>query len=340
MGRVETPRSLVDQTPKENFARGLLQVDIPQLGTPVRGKVRDNWIVDSDFRVMVTTDRQSAYDRLICTVPGKGQVLNLLSEFWFRQTQDIIPNHAIAVPHSNVLLAREAKATLPVEVVLRRYMAKSSTTTSVYHNYADLGRRNIYGIRFPEGLLPNQEFPKGTILTPTTKAAIGHDEELTDGGAAEVVDSMLGDGVWEQAKTAAFALFERARKLCMDKGLILVDTKYEFGLDRGGNLMLIDEVHTPDSSRFWLAETYQERFNKGETPDTFDKEILRRWLAEQGFKGDGPVPRVDPSIIDAMEKAYIVPYIMITEKNLPKTFDSPSEIAETTYKAVTTLIRG
>lgn len=338
--KVEVSTSALESAPKENFAGGLLQVDIPKLGTPVRGKVRDNWVVDSDFRVIVTTDRQSAYDRLICTVPGKGQVLNLLSEFWFRQTQDIIANHVIAVPHPNVLLARQAQKTLPVEVVLRRYMAKSSTLTSVYHNYADLGRRNIYGIDFPEGLQPNQEFPMGTILTPTTKAETGHDQELTDGEALEIVDGKLGDGIWEQAKKASLAVFERARKLCLDKGLILVDTKYEFGLDRDGKLMLIDEVHTPDSSRFWLGETYQDRFEKCETPDTFDKEILRRWLAEQGFKGDGPVPKVDSAIIGAMEKAYVVPYIMITERNLPPVSSSPSEVNQAAYQCVKTLIRG
>lgn len=316
-------------TPTENFSGGLLQVDLPELGQPIRGKVRDIWIVgegDSQTRVMVTTDRQSAYDRLICTVPGKGQVLNLTSAYWFDQTKDIVENHMVAVPHPNVLIAKQAESTLPVEVVLRRYMAKSSTTTSVYHNYTDLGRREIYGMQFPEGLRANQEFPMGTVLTPTTKAQTGHDEELTDEEAREIVDEKLGGGVWNKAKDAAFAVFERARKLCLEKGLILVDTKYEFGLDKDGNLMLIDEIHTPDSSRFWLAQSYEEKFSEGKTPDTFDKEILRRWLAEKGFKGDGPVPIVDPEIIDAMAKAYTVPFTMITGKELPSEPFDPQEI--------------
>ena len=320
-------------TPKENFAGGLLQVDLPELGQPIRGKVRDIWVVGQQ-RVMVTTDRQSAYDRLICTVPGKGQVLNLKSAYWFDQTKDIVENHMISVPHPNVLIAKQAKATLPVEVVLRRYIAKSSTSTSVYHNYTDLGRREIYGIEFPEGLRANQEFPSGTILTPTTKAEKGHDEELTDGQARGIVDGKLGDGVWDKAKDAALAVFERARKDCLEKGLILVDTKYEFGIDIDGNLMLIDEIHTPDSSRFWLAQTYEEKFSEGKTPDTFDKEILRRWLAEHGFKGDGPVPVVDPEIIDAMAKAYTVPFTMITGKELPPQPFDLSKIREAIRSSV------
>lgn len=301
----------------ENFERGLYQMDIPELGVPIRGKVRDIWTVGEDFRLMVTTDRQSAYDRHICTVPGKGRVLNLLSAYWFENTQDIVPNHMVAVPHPNVLFAQQAPATLPVEIVLRRFMAKSSTTTSVYYNYAGRERRKIYGIDFPDGLQPNQEFPMGTILTPTTKAETGHDQELTDAQAGEIVDRRLGNGTWNRAKTAAQAIFERARIHCLARGLILVDTKYEFGLDRAGNLMLIDEIHTPDSSRFWLAETYEEKFREGKNPDTFDKEILRRWLAEKGFKGDGPVPKVDSEIIDRMAEAYTVPYKMITGRDLP-----------------------
>lgn len=330
----------IPETPIENFARGLIQVEIPELGAPIRGKVRDSWIVDEEakFRLMVTTDRQSAYDRHICTVPGKGQVLNLLSAYWFEHTQDIVPNHMIAVPHPNVLFARQAQVTLPVEVVLRRYMAKSSTTTSVYHNYADRGRRDIYGIEFPEGLQPNQEFPMGTILTPTTKVETGHDRELTDDQACKIVDSKLGTGTWNKAKTAAYTMFERARTHCMGRGLILVDTKYEFGFDAEGNIMLIDELHTPDSSRFWLAETYEERFREGKTPDTFDKEILRRWLADKGFKGEGPVPKVDTEIIDRMAEAYTVPYKMITGKDLPSS--DPNLVNEVASRYVAAFIHG
>lgn len=323
----EKQLSILD-APAENFSRGLLAVEIPELGSKIERKVRDIWIKD-DLRLMLTTDRQSAYDRIICTIPGKGQVLNLLSAFWFENTKDIIANHMIAVLHPNVLVARQAVATLPVEVVLRRYMAKSSTSTSVYHNYVDLGRREIYGINFPDGLVGNQEFPMGTILTPTTKAETGHDEELTDGQAEEIVDEQLGKGVWNKAKTAAFTLFEQAKTYHQARGLILVDTKYEFGLDKDGNLMLIDEVHTPDSSRFWLSEIYEQKFEAGEPPESFDKEILRRWLAENGFKGDGMVPVVDTRIIDQMAAAYKVPYVMISGEELPdQSMLDPSLIRE------------
>lgn len=320
-------------TPQANFERGLLEFNSVEFGPIVRGKVRDSLVVNKsgqELRVMITTDRQSAYDRMICTVPGKGQVLNLTSGYWFENTQDIVPNHMISIPHPNVLVAKQAVATLPVEVVLRRYMAKSATSTSVYNNYVEKGRREIYGVQFSEGLQANEEFPMGTILTPTTKAENGHDEELTDAQAQEMVDSKLENGVWEKTKNAATQVFERGRSVCMENGLILVDTKYEFGLDANGEVMLIDEVHTPDSSRFWLADTYEEKFRNGQTPDTFDKEILRRWLAEQeGFKkGEGQVPEVDKQIVDKMSEAYAVPYTMITGKKLPVADSSSQAIAE------------
>ncbi|MDP2586108.1 MAG: phosphoribosylaminoimidazolesuccinocarboxamide synthase [Candidatus Levybacteria bacterium] len=319
---------LISQAPKENFSRGLFQIEIPELGKPIEGKVRDSWIFkkgDSEFRVLITTDRQSAFDSIVCTTPGKGQVLNLMSAFWFEYTRDIIPNHMVAIPHPNVLIARQAEATLPVEVVVRRYMAKSSTSTSVYDNYINRGRRMIYGVDFPEGLKQNQEFPMGTIITPTTKAEAGHDEELTDQEAAGIVDGKLGKGVWKQARNAADALFERARLYSLGRGLILVDTKYEFGIDKNRELMLIDEVHTPDSSRYWLAKTYKQRIEEGKNPDTFDKEILRRWLTKKRFKGQCPIPKVDPKIINQMSEAYEVPYRMITGEQLPSRVGNVSE---------------
>lgn len=315
--------------PAENFAGGLLTVDIPELGPKIQsiqGKVRDIYRVDGEL-VMITTDRQSAYDRMICTIPGKGQVLNLLSTFWFSETRNIFPNHMIAVPHPNVLIAQEAEETLPVEVVLRRYIARSSTLTSVYYNYFELGRREIYGIEFPEGLKPNQELPMGTILTPTTKSKEGHDEELTDWQAQEIVDGKFGRGIWIKAKTAALALFERAGFHHRERNLILVDTKYEIGI-KDGKLMLIDELHTPDSSRLWKADTYPRRFEKGENPETFDKEILRRWLGQQPEfdRGKGKIPRVPQEVIEEMSAAYRASYKMITGQRLPETPSDPGEI--------------
>lgn len=318
----EQLRGFHSEVPAANFSQGLLEIrELPDLGPrTVQGKVRDIWIVEhskyGQVRVMVTTDRTSAFDALICTVPGKGQVLNKLSEFWFRKTAGIVPNHLLAVPHPNVMVTRQAQAMLPVEVVLRRYMAKSSTSTSVYHNYVEANRRRIYGLDFPDGLRANQELPMGTILTPTTKAETGHDLELTDKQAREIVDNKLGEGTWRQTKTAALAVFERAYTYHRGRGLILVDTKYEFGVDAEGRIMLIDEIHTPDSSRFWRAASYEERLARGENPESFDKEILRRWLAGQGFRGEGRVPKVDPVIIRIMAEAYQEPYRLITGHKL------------------------
>lgn len=326
---------------KENFARGLRGVKIPELGHVIRGKVRDSWVVERNgekIRVMVTTDRQSAFDRDICTVPGKGEVLNLISAFWFEGTQDIAPNQMLAVPHPNVLIAKQVETTLPVELIFRRYMARSSTTTSIYANYfGDKSReidvrRKIYGIDFPEGLQANQEFPFGTISTPTTKAASGHDQELTDEQAEVLVDGRLEKGVWKKAKDAGLALFEHALAYHRKKGLILADTKFEFGLDKDGRLILIDEAFTPDSSRLWRWETYRQRFLDGKDPESFDKEILRRWLAENGFTGEGPVPIVPSEIIDQMASAYRVPYEMITGNRLSQ--DSQTSNPESIRMAI------
>ncbi len=306
----------IRNNPTKNFSRGLFKIDIPELGKPLRGKVRDSWIINikgSRFRLMVTTDRQYAFIRCVCTMPGKGQILNLISAYWFNILKDIIPNHMIEIPHPNVIFAKQAKATLPVEVIVRRYMAKSITPTSIYHNYVNLNRREIYGIKFPNGLSDNQEFPMGTIITPTTKAKDGHDKELTDMEACEIVDNQLGQGTWNKVKVAAHAIFERGRKHCIERGLILADTKYEFGIDDNDDLMLIDEVHTPENSRFWLEETYQKESKEG-----IYKDVLNKYLATKGFLGKGDVPIIDPRITSRLLKAYIVPYQMITGKELPK----------------------
>ena len=314
----------VPEPPRENFARGLAGVEIPELGTAIHGKVRDNWVVARNgerIRVMVTTDRQSAFDQDVCTVPGKGQVLNLTSAHEFERTRLVVPNHMIIVPHPNVLIAKQASATLPVEIIVRDFIARSSTTTSIYHHYFNLEERTIYGIKFPDGLLPNQKLPEemSSIITPTTKALSGiHDAVLTNEEARNIVDSRFGKDTYSKAQIAALALFRSGVKYFGEKGLILVDTKYEFGIDENGNLMAIDEMHTPDSSRLWLAKTYRQKFLEGENPESFDKEILRRWLADNGFTGDGSVLVVPSEIIDQMAEAYKIPYEMITGERLPQ----------------------
>lgn len=320
---IEREMSPTPEPPRENFARGLLTVDIPELGVPKEsGKVRDNYVIEKDgkkLRIMVTTDRQSAFDRDICLTPGKGHVLNLISAHEFNRTRNVVTNHMIEVPHPNVLMARQALATFPVEIIVRDFIAISRTTTSIYHHYFNLGEREIYGIKFPDGLSPNQKLPMGSIITPTTKAPSGtHDEVLTNEEARDIVDSHFERGAYSTAQMAALALFRSGVRHFREKGMILVDTKYEFGIDENESLIVIDELHTPDSSRLWLARTYRQRVHEGKNPDTFDKDILRRWLAENGFTGEGPVPIVPPEIIDQMVSAYRVSYEMITGKSLPQ----------------------
>lgn len=303
----------IKDAPAENFAQGILEVDLPenQFGPRTQGKVREIWVRDGK-RITVTTDRTSAFDKLICTIPSKGANLNLSSGWWFERTRDIVPNHLIAIPHPNVLISKQAAKVVPVEVVVRAYMAKSSTSTSVYHNYAELGRRNIYGIDFPDGLLANQRFPMGPILTPTTKADKGHDLELDEDAAREIADSVGGKGTWDKIKSAARQLFGKGSLVFGERGLLLVDTKYEFGIDENGDIMIVDELHTSDSSRLWRGSFYLQRFQNRQTQETFDKEILRRWLAESGFTGEGSVPLVDQEVINQMSQAYERPYWLLT----------------------------
>ena len=323
----------IKDAPAENFAQGILEVDLPaKVGPRKQGKVRDVWVRD-DKRITVTTDRTSAFDRLICTIPSKGAILNLTSAWWFRRTQGIIPNHLVSVPHPNVLISRQAQEVIPVEMVVRAYMVKSSTSTSVYHNYVERNQRNIYGIDFLDGLRANERFPMGPILTPTTKADEGHDLELDEDAAREIADKTGGKRTWEKVKNASMALFAFGSEIFAQRGLILVDTKYEFGIDKYGNIMLIDEIHTSDSSRIWKVSTYDKRFESGENPDTYDKEILRRWLAEQGFKGEGLVPVVNPSVIEEMARAYREPYSLVIGHELMVMPSSEEEIWEATESA-------
>lgn len=308
--------SAIKDAPAENFRNGILEVDLPaEFGQRRQGKVRDIWVRDGK-RITVTTDRTSAFDRLICTVPSKGAILNSTSVWWFNKTQSIIPDHVIDAPHPNVLIASQALEVIPVEVVVREYMAKSATSTSVYHKYVNEGQRKIYGIDFPNGLRANQRFPMGPILTPTTKADEGHDLELDEDGARELADKKGGEGTWEKIKKVSERLFTLGSAVFIQKGLILVDTKYEFGIDKDGNLMLIDEIHTSDSSRLWKADTYRERLEGGKNPQPYDKEILRRWLKDNGFTGEGPVPVVRPRVIAHMSRAYKIPFFLLTGINM------------------------
>ncbi len=271
------------------------------------GKVRDMYMLDGQRRLIVTTDRLSAFDRILAQVPFKGQVLNQLSAWWFTQTAQIIKNHMISTPDPNAMLVHAA-APFPVEVIVRGYIT-GVTTTALWYRYS-LGERDIYGYHFEDGLKKNQALPQA-IITPTTKGGpSGHDERLT---CREVVEQgWLNEDIWSQVQQAALDLFAFGQQTAQKAGLILVDTKYEFGLLPDGRVALIDEVHTPDSSRFWKADSYAERFEAGQEPENFDKEFIRRAYADQGYRGDGQPPEMPASLWADAASRYIQIYEMLS----------------------------
>jgi phosphoribosylaminoimidazole-succinocarboxamide synthase len=283
-------------------------IDLPFLGPKSSGKVRE--IYDQGDRlILVTTDRLSAFDRILGLVPYKGQVLNQLSAFWFERTRDIVGNHFVSAPDPNVTIGRKCRP-LPVEVVVRGFIS-GVTSTALWYRYSQ-GERTIYGIDFPDGLSKNDALPE-PIITPTTKARDGgHDERIT---SAEVVAQGLVDPeTWAQVQAAAVSLFSRGQEIARQGGLILVDTKYEFGLSDDGEVLLIDEVHTPDSSRYWIADSYESRHAAGDEPENFDKEFIRLYYAAHGYRGEGdPFPLPAELAIQAAQR-YIRTYEMITGK--------------------------
>ena len=274
------------------------------------GKVRDWYDLPDGNRLIVTTDRLSAFDIILASVPYKGQVLNQLSAWWFEQTKDIIPNHIISLPDPNVSIVRVAEPIL-VEVIVRGYIT-GVTSTALWYRYS-LGERDIYGYHFPEGLRKNAQLPE-PIITPTTKGgATGHDERLT---CAEVVEKgLLDQQTWDQVQSAALAVFKRGQEIANKAGMILVDTKYEFGRASDGSVVLIDEVHTPDSSRFWKADTYAVRFSAGEDPENFDKEFVRLAYADKGYRGDGEIPSMPDELWASASERYITIYELLTGRN-------------------------
>ncbi len=283
-----------------------VEVDLP-LPDRRDGKVRASWSCGDQQRLIVTTDRLSAFDRILAGVPFKGQVLNQLAAWWFEQVGDLVDHHLISVPDPNAVVAREARP-LPVEVVVRGHIT-GVTDTSLWGMYAD-GAREMYGYSFPDGLLKNTALP-AHIVTPTTKAQHGgHDEPLS---CAEVVErGLLPAELWDRVIDAALAVFARGVQVGADAGLILADTKYEFGLTADDQLILIDEVHTPDSSRWWMADSYEHRVSAGHEPESLDKEVVRRAFAELGYKGDGPVPDVPAEVWSATTARYIIAYERLT----------------------------
>jgi len=293
----------------KNIPNAIKSVSYPKLGKRQSGKVRD-WYIKNGLRILIATDRVSAFDRVVGTIPFRGAVLNKLSQFWFEKTRDIIQNHMIGVIDPNVMLVSEVKA-LPVEIIVRGYIT-GVTDTSLWKNY-DEGKRVIYGIKFPEGLVKNQKLKK-PVITPTTRETgpSGHDEPIT---AKEIIkQKLVSPKSWKQIEKVAIKLYERGVEICDKQGFIIPDTKYEFGLDRNGNLILIDEIHTPDSSRIWLKKAYNKKFKKGEDMDNYDKEYMRQWFKKQGFSGKGKIPKMPPELISNISWRYIQVFEKITEE--------------------------
>ena len=297
----------------------LTEALFPELPGHQSGKVRESYDLPDGRRVMIATDRQSAFDHVLTAVPCKGQVLNQTAMFWFDQTQDICPNHVIEAPDPNIVFVQRLDM-LPVEMVVRDYMT-GSTDTSIWPMY-ERGERVLYGHDFPDGLVKNQKLP-GTILTPTTKAAQGeHDAPIT---TIEIVEqNLLSQDQWDKLAELSLAIFARGREIANDNGLILVDTKYEFGLDRDGHITLADEIHTPDSSRYWIADSYAGRLDAGDEPESLDKEFLRLWIRGICDPYKDPIPEIPAATLMEFSGKYVDLYERVTGLEFQKpTMETP-----------------
>lgn len=261
-----------------------------------QGKVRDMYLLPGR-RILVTTDRQSAFDHVLGAIPLKGQVLNRIAQYWFAQTRDIVANHVLDVPHPNVTVGEELEM-FPVEIIVRGYLT-GSTSTSAWTHYSH-GVRDLCGNHLPDGMVKNQPFA-APILTPTTKA---HDHDESIAPEQIVARGLVDEETWRQVERVALALFARGQRVAAEHGLILVDTKYEMGRNAAGQITVADEIHTPDSSRYWIRDTYAQRFGRGEEPESLDKEFLRLWLKERGIC-DTNIPTLDDDIRVEVGQRYV-----------------------------------
>jgi phosphoribosylaminoimidazole-succinocarboxamide synthase len=275
----------------------LREADFPALGQLYRGKVRDNYS-KGDRIVMITTDRLSAFDRVLTTVPFKGELLNRLTVFWFEKTKHVAPNHILDVPDPSVLVVRKLQP-LAVEMVVRGYI-----TGSLWRDYEKGRGAKAYGLELPKGLRRDQKFDT-PILTPSTKEEVGkHDEPISS--RELVARGTVTQKQWDEMARMTLGLFAAGQAWAKERGLILVDTKYEFGIDPSGKLWVIDEIHTPDSSRYWIAEGSEERFRKGEDQKMLDKEFFRQWLIrERGYQGEGPLPEIPDQVRAQLAGKYV-----------------------------------
>ncbi len=293
---------LSEPTIRAQLPHTLQQLDLPELGELYRGKVRDNY-ARGDRLVMVTTDRVSAFDHVLGTIPFKGEVLSQLTLFWFDKVKDIAPTHLLDAPDPSVMVVKRAKP-LPVEIVIRGFI-----TGSLWRDY-QAGTAGTYGIAWPEGLRRDQRFHE-PIVTPSTKAEYGkHDEPISE---AELLrQGLVEPEVWREAVAIAGRLFARGQEWAQSRGLILVDTKYEMGI-ADGRLIVIDEIHTPDSSRYWVADGYEDRFARGAEQEMLDKENIRQWLIrEHGFSGHGQPPPLSDEVRIMLAGKYIEAFERLT----------------------------
>jgi len=283
----------------------LRSTNIPELGERLEGKVRDIYLRAHDV-VLIATDRHSSFDRIIAYVPGKGEVLNRLSAYWFDQTKDIIANHVLTVPDPNVTIAKRCTP-LPIEAVMRGYLS-GVTGTSLWTRYQK-GERDFGAFRLPDGMRKNEKLSE-PAFTPSTKEQ-EHDRNVTP--QEIVATGLLSRDLLERVEDAARRLFLRGQELARAHGLILVDTKYEFGIDAEGALTLIDEIHTPDSSRYWQADSYEARVARGLEPDYFDKEFLRLWFMEHCDPyRDATLPEAPAGMVEELSRRYAAIFNQLT----------------------------
>lgn len=291
-------------------ARAHLVLDdatIPELPNHYRGKVRDNYDLADGRRILIASDRLSAFDRILAAIPFKGQVLTQTARFWFEATADICPNHVLDYPDPNVVVGRRLDI-LPVEIVVRGYLA-GTTGTSLLTLYK-AGRHEVYGVKLPAGMRDNAALPE-PIITPTTKApAGGHDEPLSP---ADILSrGLLSSAQWQTLSAHALALFARGQAMARERGLILADTKYEFGTDPQGRIVLADEIHTPDSSRYWFRESYEARVARSERPESFDKDFVRAWVAARCDPYKDQIPAIPAEMVFETACVYVQAFETIT----------------------------
>jgi phosphoribosylaminoimidazole-succinocarboxamide synthase len=288
----------------------LTEAHFPELPNYYRGKVRENYDLADGRRILISTDRQSAFDQVLAAVPFKGQVLTETARFWFEATKDICPNHVLDYPDPNVVIGKRLSM-LPVEMVVRDYLT-GSTDTAIWPMYRD-GKRMVYGVTLPDGLKKNDKLP-GTILTPTTKAEQGgHDAPITP--QAVVAQGLLAQKQWDEVAALSLAIFARGKEIAAKNGLILVDTKFEFGLDETGKIVLADEILTPDSSRYWQASSYAARHSGGQEPESLDKEFLRLWISARCDPYKQPIPEIPADTLTEFAQKYIALYETVTGKS-------------------------